>query len=596
MGSSLRDIPGAGGGKRKRGLGSVGVGPAAKPWRPPPKITNPSKGKRTAPALRFQGPRFEVDRFNLALGIAFLVLFVVGGIWLLRANSVSISSGEFGDGDAVRTREVARLAIEVHVDPADRAGSATVTLDGEDVTDDVEETDDGFIWHGPDDGLDEGHYELGVEVPRAVFGTESWTMTFGVDDTPPTLDIPVPGGVGIGESLTIAGEVNEPVDLVAQGEPVDVDEDGHFEVTFDTPPAGMARFVATDPAGNSTTVPVPITVAPPSTRGAHLSADAWADDALREGVLTLLDDGQIDSVVLDVKDECGIVTYGTELDLPAQVGAVDERYDLGDAVDTVHDHGGQVVARLVTFRDPLLARWAWANAHPDWVLQDTAHDPWPAYGDGEGCPAAENAPPIVGGFTNFASRQVWNYNLAIAEEVADLGVDNVLLDDVRRPDGDLANMLAVGLEGTNVATLNNFLEDAHERVRAKGVYLGATTAGISVRDEAVYDQDLSEMGAAVDYLSPEVYPESYSAGFFNLPDPQAQPGAAVEGALNEVKDKLGDLGTPLVPWLQDYSSAVTYGPTEVQAQVDGAARAGSCSWIMRDPEFTYTAGISAGSC
>jgi hypothetical protein len=104
------------------------------------------------------------------------------------------------------------------------------------------------------------------------------------------------------------------------------------------------------------------------------------------------------------------------------------------------------------------------------------------------------------------------------------------------------------------------------------------------------------MAAGVDYLAPEVYPETYSAGFFNLPDPQAQPGAAVEAALNEAKDKLGELGTPLVPWLQDYSSATPYGVAEVQAQVDGAARAGSCSWIMRDPEFTYTAGISAASC
>jgi len=596
MGSSLRDIPGAGGGRRrKRGLGSVTTGPGAKPWQPPPKITNPSKGRRSAPALRFQGPRFHVDRFNLALGVAFVALFLVGGVWLWRANHVTITSGEFGDGDAVRTSRVPELQIEVLVSPSSRADAATVTLDGADITDEVEDTDEGFVWDAPDD-LEEGRYELEVDIPRSVFGTESWSMTFGVDDTAPVLDVPVPGPVAIGAPVTLEGEVDEAVELLADGQEVDVGDDGHFEVTFDLPPAGSADFVATDPAGNATSVSVPITVAPPSTHGVHLSADAWTDDGLREAALALLDDGQIDTIVLDVKDECGVVTHGSGVELAAQAGAVDERFDLADAVDTVHEHGGQLVARVVAFRDPMLARWAWANGHPDWVLQDGAHDPWPEYGDGEGCPAAENAPSIVGGFLNFASPAVGDYIASIAEEAARLGADNVLLDDVRRPGGDVTAMVAAGIEGSRVEALKRFLVDAQERVRAEGAYLGATVTGLSVRDEAVYDQDLSEMASAVDYLAPEVYPEVYGAGFFNLPDPQAQPGAAVEGALSEARDKLPDRPTPLVPWLQDYSSAITYGVPEVQAQVDGAAAAGSCSWVLRDPEFTFTTGLSPAAC
>jgi hypothetical protein len=243
----------------------------------------------------------------------------------------------------------------------------------------------------------------------------------------------------------------------------------------------------------------------------------------------------------------------------------------------------------------MLARWAWANGHPDWVLQDGADDPWPAYGDGEGCPEATNAPTIVGGFANVAAEPVWDYNLAIAEEVVDLGADDVLLDDVRRPDGDPASMVAEGIEGTMVETLARFLGQAQQRVRDGGAYLGATVTGISVRDPSEYDQDIAAMAPHVDYLAPEVYPEVYSSGFFDLPDPQAEPGAAVRGALGEAAARVGDLPTPLIPWLQDYSSAVTYGLAEVQAQVDGAAAAGSCSWVVRDPEFTFTPGVT-GAC
>ncbi len=596
MGSSLRDIPGAGGGKRKGRLGKVGGGPAGKPWQPPPKVaaTTRAPRKRSGPGLRFQGPRFEVDRFNLALGLAFAALFVVGGIWLLRANQVTVTS-DFEDGGAVPTAGVAGLAIELQVDPTSRLNSATVRFNGDDVTDEVESTDRGFIWTPPPDGLDEGTYELSVEVPKTVFGSETWTMTFGVDDTPPVLDVPAPEGVGIDDEVTVAGHVDERVDLTAEGEPLTVEEDGTFAVTFSSPPAGAVDFVATDPAGNVTALAVPVSVAPPESHGLYLTADAWADDGLRDGALALLDSGQVDSVVLDIKDECGVVTFGSEVELAGQVGAVDERYDLGDAIATVHDHGGQLIARMVTFRDPLLARWAWANNHPDWVLQDTADDPWPAYGDGEGCPEAVNAPSIVGGFTNFASPAVQDYNIALAEEAAALGADQVLVDDVRRPDGDATYMQVPGRIGTNVETLAGFLGRTQQTVRAEGAYLGATVTSFSVQDPTEYDQDLAAMGAVVDYLSPESFPESYSSGAFGVAEPQSDPGGTVEGAVNAAKEQLGDLATPIVPWLQDYSSAVTYGAAEVQAQVDGAAAAGACSWIVRDIDFTYTAGIT-GAC
>lgn len=596
MGSSLRDIPGAGGGKRKGRLGKVGGGPAGKPWQPPPKVaaTTRAPRKRSGPGLRFQGPRFEVDRFNLALGLAFAALFVVGGIWLLRANQVTVTS-DFEDGGAVPTAGVAGLAIELQVDPTSRLNSATVRFNGDDVTDEVESTDRGFIWTPPPDGLEEGTYELSVEVPKTVFGSETWTMTFGVDDTPPVLDVPAPEGVGIDDEVTVAGHVDERVDLTAEGEPLTVEEDGTFAVTFSSPPAGAVDFVATDPAGNVTALAVPVSVAPPESHGLYLTADAWADDGLRDGALALLDSGQVDSVVLDIKDECGVVTFGSEVELAGQVGAVDERYDLGDAIATVHDHGGQLIARMVTFRDPLLARWAWANNHPDWVLQDTADDPWPAYGDGEGCPEAVNAPSIVGGFTNFASPAVQDYNIALAEEAAALGADQVLVDDVRRPDGDATYMQVPGRIGTNVETLAGFLGRTQQTVRAEGAYLGATVTSFSVQDPTEYDQDLAAMGAVVDYLSPESFPESYSSGAFGVAEPQSDPGGTVEGAVNAAKEQLGDLATPIVPWLQDYSSAVTYGAAEVQAQVDGAAAAGACSWIVRDIDFTYTAGIT-GAC
>jgi hypothetical protein len=96
---------------------------------------------------------------------------------LWRSNRVEVTPVGMQDGGAVRTIGVPRLEIELRVDPASRLDSATVRFEGEDVTDEVEHTDDGFIWTPPSEGLPEGDYELALEVPKTVFGTERpvWT-------------------------------------------------------------------------------------------------------------------------------------------------------------------------------------------------------------------------------------------------------------------------------------------------------------------------------------------------------------------------------------------------------------------------------------
>ena len=68
---------------------------------------------------------------------------------------------------------------------------------------------------------------------------------------------------------------------------------------------------------------------------------------------------------------------------------------------------GRVIGRVVAFRDPVLAKAAWARGDKDWVVQDTAGAALGAYG----------------GFTNFANANVVAYNLAIADEAARAGVD-----------------------------------------------------------------------------------------------------------------------------------------------------------------------------
>jgi hypothetical protein len=47
-------------------------------------------------------------------------------------------------------------------------------------------------------------------------------------------------------------------------------------------------------------------------------------------------------------------------------------------------------------------------------------------------------------------------------------------------------------------------------------------------------------------------------------------------------------GARVVPWLQDFTLGVDYGPREVRAQIDAARRAGVRKFLLWDPLVTYT--------
>ena len=125
--------------------------------------------------------------------------------------------------------------------------------------------------------------------------------------------------------------------------------------------------------------------------------------------------------------------YDSKLPFANQIGAVDRSYNIAEAVEQIHDLGGRVVGRIVAFRDPVLARYAWDHGHHEQVIQ--APGGRPVLGSG------------YGGFTNFADPAVRKYNIDIAVEATKAGVNDILYDYIRRPDGPLSTMVFPGLRG-----------------------------------------------------------------------------------------------------------------------------------------------------
>ena len=104
------------------------------------------------------------------------------------------------------------------------------------------------------------------------------------------------------------------------------------------------------------------------------------------------------------------------------------------------------------------------------------------------------------------------------------------------------------------------------------------------------------MARQVDYISAMVYPSHWGPGEYEVDDPNSQPYDIVRRSLEDFEQKVKGTGARLVPWLQDFSLGVTYGPAEVAAQIRGSRDAGVNEFLLWDPEVTYTAaGVPTGS-
>jgi peptidoglycan/xylan/chitin deacetylase (PgdA/CDA1 family) len=122
-----------------------------------------------------------------------------------------------------------------------------------------------------------------------------------------------------------------------------------------------------------------------------------------------------------------------------------------------------------------------------------------------------------------------------------------------------------------------------------GTFLGISVFGIAATRPLEIAQDIPSMAEHVDYVSAMVYPSHWAAGEYGVENPNAQPYDIVRRSLEDFQLKVRGTGARVVPWLQDFSLGVDYGPREVAAQIRATRDAGIDEWLLWDPAVTYTA-------
>lgn len=516
----------------------------------------------------------RVYRRRRFVALAVVLAVLVIGWWLVSTalgmvRQVPLEVKGLRDG---QLPAAAAAAPEIRVP----RGATRLEVDGVDLLDGGQRDGDRLLVKPP--ALTEGKHTIAVTVGRLLRPSRTRTMTVTVDMVAPEVTAkplqPVPEDQGI----VVEGTVEKGATVRIGDLEVDV-KDGSYRAELAAPTPSEVIVTATDRAGNEGTARVAVPTVQPHTRAVHMSALAWVTPSLRDPVLEMLEEGRINAIQLDVKDEGGEVGHQSKVPEARSIGAVKDRFVLKDAVDDIHNRGGRVIARIVALRDPKLAQAAWDDGRKDDLVLTPEGERFGAY---------------AGGFLNANSERVRNYTTDLAVEAAAAGVDDVLLDYIRRPDGDLQGMVFNGLDdgdGEEKAIEDAVVRQVAElqvKVRSAGARLGASVYGIAASRPREIAQDVPRLAQHLDFMSPMLYPSHWSKGEYGIADPNASPGPITTKALIDFGNAIDGSPAALVPWFQDFTLGVTYGEKEVRAQIEAAADLGVKDFLLWDAQCTYT--------
>ncbi len=319
---------------------------------------------------------------------------------------------------------------------------------------------------------------------------------------------------------------------------------------------------------------------PEHVRGLYVNAWAAGSTRRMDEMLAIARETEINSLVIDVKDATGFLSHRSSVPLAAEIGATEEIRirDLPALLQRLEAEGIYPIARIVVVKDPLLA-----TQRPEMAIQDTAGGVW------------IDSKQII--WLNPFSQGVWDYHVAIAREVAEMGFPEIQWDYIRFPDAPASDMARAvfpgGGELERVDAIRGFLSQARDEladleVRSTADVFGVTT---SYRRDIGLGQRWEDFIDVVDMALPMVYPSHYFAGSFGFENPNAYPYEVVQTALRHALQRSeaveGAGGTR--PWIQDFSLGTpAYGAAEVRAQIQAAYDVGVHEWILWNPSNRYS--------
>ncbi|MCR2803252.1 putative glycoside hydrolase [Paenibacillus soyae] len=326
----------------------------------------------------------------------------------------------------------------------------------------------------------------------------------------------------------------------------------------------------------------------PPIKGIYVTAHS-AGGARMDSLLKLVDETDLNSMVIDIKDDNGYITYPTTTPELLEIGTPKKFIgDIEKLMTTLKEHDIYPIARIVVFKDTVLS-----VKKPELSFRQSDGTIW-KNGRGES-------------FVNPYRQEVWDYNIALAKEAAKLGFKEIQFDYVRFPEGfeNRADTLTFNkTEVSRVDAVAGFVKYAREQLEPLGVRVSVDIFGYAASVPAAegIGQDFVKISNDVHVISPMIYPSHYSTGWFNQKTPDRSPYETIKGAIEDTHEKLADTGPlkPIIrPWIQDFTASwlgkgnyLKYGKAEVEAQIKALHDEGVTEYLLWNAGNKYSPGVT----
>ncbi|RED37208.1 putative glycoside hydrolase [Paenibacillus sp. VMFN-D1] len=329
-------------------------------------------------------------------------------------------------------------------------------------------------------------------------------------------------------------------------------------------------------------------VTAPKVKGIYVTAYSAGGSRMNQ-LLDLIDKTDLNAMVVDIKDDAGYITYKTDNATLKQMGKPQPFiHDINQLMQRLNKHKVYPIARVVVFKDTVLAK-----KRPDLSFKNPDGTLW-ENGKGDS-------------FVNPYSKEVWDYNIAIAKEAAKLGFKEIQFDYVRFPEGfeKRADTLKYVKNGkSRVDTVAEFVQYARKQLAPLGIRVSVDIFGYAASVPAAegIGQDFGKISENVDVISPMVYPSHYTTGWFGAQDPDKEPYKTIKGSMADTHKKLDPLKDrkPIIrPWIQDFTASwlgsghyEKYGKQQVQDQIRALKDAGVDEYLLWNASNRYSQGVA----
>ena len=325
------------------------------------------------------------------------------------------------------------------------------------------------------------------------------------------------------------------------------------------------------------TLPKEIELVPFTPKGLYLSFYGIGDRKLREDALHLLRETELNTFVIDIKGDRGMIPYRSSIPLATEIGAqkITTVKDMRGLIGSLKNEGIYTIARIVVFKDNLLA-----NHKPDLAVKDVNGRIW------------HDRERLA--WVDPFKKEVWEYNIQIAIEAAQQGFDEIQFDYIRFPDALPVQFSMPNTMENRVKAISGFLMEARKRLSPYNVFLSADIFGYvcwNLNDTCI-GQTLETVAPHLDYLSPMLYPSGFQYGIPGYRIPTTHSYEIVYLTLKKAQERTGLSPFRFRPWLQafrDYAfDRRFFEEREIREQINGVERFGSPGWLLWNPQNIYS--------